>query len=52
MTPEQKAMIDHLLAGDRGTVTGPFNVLLRSPEMGDMARFGRRCATIPRFRKS
>jgi 4-carboxymuconolactone decarboxylase len=41
MTPEQKAMIDHLLSGERGTVTGPFNVLLRSPEMGDLAqKFG------------
>lgn len=38
MTPEQKAMIDHLLAGERGSLGGPFNVLLRSPEMGDMAQ--------------
>jgi 4-carboxymuconolactone decarboxylase len=38
MTPPQKALIDHLLAGERGTVTGPFNVLLRSPEMGDLAQ--------------
>ncbi len=35
MTPEQKAMIDHLLAGQRGGANGPFNVLLRSPEVGD-----------------
>jgi 4-carboxymuconolactone decarboxylase len=52
MTPEQKAMIDHLLAGDRGTVTGPFNVMLRSPEMGDLAqKFGaqmRYHSSIPR----
>ena len=41
MTPEQKAMIDHLLAGERGGVNGPFNVLLRSPEVGDLAqKFG------------
>jgi hypothetical protein len=33
MTPEQKTMIDHLLAGERGGVRGPFNVLLRSPEV-------------------
>ena len=38
MTPEQKTMIDHLLQGERGTTTGPFNVLLRSPEMGDLAQ--------------
>src|SRR5277367_2877705 len=35
MTPAQKAMTDHLLTGERGGMTGPFNVLLRSPEMGD-----------------
>jgi 4-carboxymuconolactone decarboxylase len=39
LTPQQKSMIDHLLAGDRGGSTeGPFNVFLRSPEMGDMAQ--------------
>jgi len=37
MTPEQKAMVQHILAGDRSTLGGPFNVLLRSPEMGDLA---------------
>ena len=37
MTPEQKIMIDHLLAGERGGARGPFNVLLRSPEVGDFA---------------
>jgi 4-carboxymuconolactone decarboxylase len=41
MTAEQKTMIDHLLAGERGGVRGPFNVLLRSPEVGDLgAEFG------------
>ncbi len=41
MTLEQKTMIDHLLAGERGGVRGPFNVLLRSPEVGDRgAEFG------------
>ena len=30
MTPEQKTMIDHLLAGERRGAGGPFNVLLRS----------------------
>src|SRR5690242_7776538 len=39
MTPGQKTMIDHLLAGERaGSLGGPFNVLLRSPEMGDLAQ--------------
>jgi 4-carboxymuconolactone decarboxylase len=38
MTPPQKAMTDHLLAGERKTADGPFNVLLRSPEMGDLAQ--------------
>jgi len=37
MTAPQKTMIDHLLAGERGGVRGPFNVLLRSPEVGDLA---------------
>jgi 4-carboxymuconolactone decarboxylase len=37
MTPEQKTMVNHLLAGERGGVRGPFNVLLRSPEVGDFA---------------
>jgi len=38
MTPEQKTMTDHILAGERGTMHGPYNVLLRSPEMGDLAQ--------------
>src|SRR5208282_6668226 len=38
MTPEQKAMADHVLAGQRGSMNGPYNVLLRSPEMGDLAQ--------------
>jgi 4-carboxymuconolactone decarboxylase len=52
MTPGQKTMIDHLLAGERGGARGPFNVLLRSPEVGDFAQqFGgsmRFHAAIPR----
>jgi 4-carboxymuconolactone decarboxylase len=41
MTPEQKTMTEHVLAGKRGSMNGPYNVLLRSPEMGDMAqKFG------------
>jgi 4-carboxymuconolactone decarboxylase len=38
MTPAQKTMVEHLLAGPRAGADGPFNVLLRSPEMGDMAQ--------------
>jgi 4-carboxymuconolactone decarboxylase len=38
MTPEQKTMVDHMLAGERGGMGGPFNVLLRSPEMGDLGQ--------------
>jgi len=38
MTAPQRAMIEHLLAGERGGTGGPFNVFLRSPEMGDVAQ--------------
>jgi 4-carboxymuconolactone decarboxylase len=38
MTPAQKTMIEHLVAGPRAGANGPFNVLLRSPEMGDLAQ--------------
>jgi 4-carboxymuconolactone decarboxylase len=38
MTPEQKTMVEHVLAGERGSMNGPYNVLLRSPEMGDLAQ--------------
>ncbi len=38
MTPAQQAMIDHLLTGERTSLGGPFNILLRSPEMGDTAQ--------------
>src|SRR5713226_9889692 len=52
MTPPQKTMIEHLLAGPRGGSTeGPFNVQLRSPEMGDLGQeFGaatRFATTVP-----
>jgi 4-carboxymuconolactone decarboxylase len=41
MTPEQKKMFENLLSGERRGAGGPFNVLLRSPEMGDLAqKFG------------
>ena len=38
MTPAQQTMTQSLLAGPRSTMGGPFNVLLRSPEMGDVAQ--------------
>jgi len=38
MTPEQRAMVEHLLSGERAGTGGPFNVFLRSPEMGDLAQ--------------
>jgi len=38
MSPQQRTMIEHLLAGERGGTGGPFNVLLRSPQMGDIAQ--------------
>src|ERR1041384_4456936 len=38
MTPEQKTMMEHLVSGERRGAGGPFNVLLRSPGMGDLAQ--------------
>ena len=38
MTPEQKTMMEHLVSGERRGAGGPFNVLLRSPEMEDIAQ--------------
>jgi 4-carboxymuconolactone decarboxylase len=52
LTPEQKVMVDHLLSGERRGLGGPFNILLRSPEMGDTAQlFGAQArfhAALPR----
>jgi 4-carboxymuconolactone decarboxylase len=52
MTPAQRTMIQHLLDGPRGGTDGPFNVLLRTPEMGDLGQqFGastRFATTVPR----
>jgi len=38
MTSAQKTMMDHLVNGERRGAGGPFNVLLRSPEMGDLVQ--------------
>jgi len=41
MTPAQRMMTDNILGGERGSMHGPYNVMLRSPEMGDLAqKFG------------
>ena len=38
MTPEQKKLTDNILNSERKSMSGPFNALLRSPEMGDLAQ--------------
>jgi 4-carboxymuconolactone decarboxylase len=41
MTPAQRTLTQNVLGGERGSMNGPYNVLLRSPEMGDLAqKFG------------
>src|SRR2546426_4860819 len=38
MPPPKEKNAGHLVAGERRGAGGPFNVLLRSPEMGDLAQ--------------
>jgi len=38
MTPAQRKMLEDLVSGPRSGADGPFNVLLRSPEMGNIAQ--------------
>jgi 4-carboxymuconolactone decarboxylase len=38
MTPAQVQMTEQVLAGKRGSMQGPYNVLLRSPELGNLAQ--------------
>jgi 4-carboxymuconolactone decarboxylase len=38
LTAEQKTMVNDLLAGRRASLNGPFNALLRSPDMGNRAQ--------------
>jgi 4-carboxymuconolactone decarboxylase len=38
MTPEQKQLTDRILNSERKSMGGPFNTLLRSPELGDLAQ--------------
>ena len=41
MTSAQQTMTSNVLAGKRGAMQGPYNVLLHSPELGDLAqKFG------------
>ena len=49
MTPAQKRMTDNVLSGERKSMGGPFNALLRSPEMGDIAQ---QLGAYVRFRSS
>jgi 4-carboxymuconolactone decarboxylase len=38
MNSAQKTLIQHVLESPRGSTDGPFNIMLRSPEMGDLAQ--------------
>lgn len=38
MTPEQLAMAESVMAGKRGSMQGPYNVLMRSPALGNLAQ--------------
>lgn len=38
MTPEQLHMADSVMSGQRGSMQGPYNVLLRSPGLGQLAQ--------------
>ena len=49
LTPEQKIMVNDLLAGTRTSLGGPFNALLRSPEMGNLSQ---KLGEYVRFRSS
>jgi len=49
LTPEQRAVADRIISGQRGAVRGPFNALLRSPDLCDRAE---RMGEYVRFRSS
>ena len=38
LTPAQLTMVESVMAGKRGSMQGPYNVLLRSPELGNLAQ--------------
>jgi 4-carboxymuconolactone decarboxylase len=49
LTPEQKTMVNDVLAGTRTSLNGPFNAHLRSPEMGNLSQ---KLGEYVRFRTS
>ena len=49
LTAAQRTVLDELLRGQRGSVDGPFNVFLRSPELGNLLQ---RVGEHVRFRNS
>ena len=49
LNPEQKTMVNDLLGGKRTSLGGPFNALLRSPDMGNLAQ---KLGEYVRFRTS
>jgi 4-carboxymuconolactone decarboxylase len=49
LTPEQKTMVNDLLAGTRTSLNGPFNALLRSPDVGNLSQ---KLGEYVRFRTS
>ena len=52
LNADQKTMVNDLLAGTRTSLNGPFNVLLRSPDMGNITQklgeYLRFKTTVPR----
>ena len=38
LSPSQLQMVENVMAGKRGSMQGPYNVLLRSPELGNLAQ--------------
>jgi len=38
LTPAQLSMVENVMSGQRGSMQGPYNVLLRSPELGNLAQ--------------
>ena len=38
LSPNQLTMVENVMAGQRGSMQGPYNVLLRSPELGNLAQ--------------
>ncbi len=38
LSPAQLKMVESVMSGQRGSMQGPYNVLLRSPELGNLAQ--------------